>query len=307
MSAVVHVEGLNKSYGSRLVLDRLSFTVREGEVFGILGPNGAGKTTTLEILEGLRTADSGRIEIFGLSHGRATRAILGRLGVALQSTQYWDDLAVEELVRFFRSFYRRGPEPRELLRRFDLEDQAGRPLRALSGGQRQRVSIALALVNDPELVLLDEPSIGLDPRARRQMWARIQGLKQEGKTLILTTHYMEEAAQLCDRVAILSQGRILTCDSPSRAVRALGGQMAISFVSGDVVDPAALAAQRWCTGVKEADERVTAYVSDLREGLCGLLEWAEREGVELEDLQCRGATLEDVYLHHTAEARETVQ
>jgi ABC-2 type transport system ATP-binding protein len=308
--SLVVVDGLNKSYGSKLVLDRLSFTVRRGEVFGLLGPNGAGKTTTLEILEGLRTADSGRIELFGLRHGRGTKAILQRLGVTLQSTQYWDDLSVLELVRFFRSCYRRGPEPEELLARFELAPQARLPLRALSGGPRPRVSIAQALVQDPDLVLLVEPSSGLDPQARRLMWAKIHGLRAEGKTLILTTHYREEAAQLCDRVAILSQGRILTCDSPSRAVKALRSQLAVTFTAGGAaLDPAALAGQPWCSQVKSVDgERVTVYVRDLREGLGGLMEWAEREGVSLEDLQCRGATLEDVYLHHTgAAARESVQ
>jgi ABC-2 type transport system ATP-binding protein len=298
---IVRVEGLTKSYGTKLVLDDLSFTVRKGEIFGILGPNGAGKTTTLEILEGLRTADRGRIEVFGLTHGRQSKSILQRMGVALQSTEYWDHLTVLELVRFFRSFYARGPEPAALLQLFDLQSQAALPLKQLSGGQRQRVSIALALVNDPDLILLDEPSIGLDPQARRRMWDKIQELKATGKTIILTTHYMEEAAHLCDRVAIMNKGRIITCDSPAGAVRALDLRLAISFTTSASVDAAALLQEDWCTQAKSlAAGRLVVYVRELRQGLGGLLSWAERNRLPIDDLQCRGATLEDVYLHHLA-------
>jgi ABC-2 type transport system ATP-binding protein len=206
----IRVRDLRKHYGATKAVDGISFEVRAGEVFGLLGPNGAGKTTTVEILEGLRTSDSGEATVLGVDASRHPDALKPRIGVALQTASLYPKLTVTEVLDLFGSFYtRRGLSTAELIERFDLGEKRASQTKELSGGQRQRLAVALALVNDPELVFLDEPTTGLDPAARRSLWEVVLDLKRQGRTILLTTHYMEEAEILCDRLAIMDHGLIL--------------------------------------------------------------------------------------------------
>ena len=215
---VLAVDTLTKRYGSLVAVDGISFQVRRGETFGILGPNGAGKTTTLEMIEGLRRPDGGRITLLGLDAVRQRRAAQERIGVQLQSQALWPELTVEETLRTFRALFRRRVAVEEMMERFALTEKRRALVRDLSGGQKQRLSVATALVNDPEVVFLDEPTTGLDPQARRGFWDLIRDMSGEGKTVIVTTHYMEEAEELCDRVAIIDQGRIVALDRPDALI-----------------------------------------------------------------------------------------
>ena len=220
-SHIIEVEDLHKSYGALKAVDGVSFSVRTGEVFGILGPNGAGKTTTVEVLEGMRAPDSGRVVINGIDVGKDPRGVKAFIGVQLQSSHFFDNLKLTEILVVFASLYGGSVDSMELLRRVELEDKADSYFEKLSGGQRQRFSIAAALVNSPLALFLDEPTTGLDPQSRRHMWELIEGFKRDGTTVLLTTHYMEEAETLCDRVAIMDQGRIIALDSPDALIDAL--------------------------------------------------------------------------------------
>ena len=218
---VIRVDGLRKRYGDRVALDGVSFAVRSGEVLGILGPNGAGKTTTVEILEGLRTADEGSAEVAGIDVLRHPDAVKGLIGVQLQASSFFDHLSLAELLHLLGAIFGVGVDAAALLRRVDLEDRAGARVNQLSGGQQQRFAVAAALVNNPTILFLDEPTTGLDPQARRHVWQLIAGIRDEGTTIVLTTHSMDEAELLCDRVAIMDAGRIVALDTPAALVDAL--------------------------------------------------------------------------------------
>ncbi|MGH7903459.1 MAG: ABC transporter ATP-binding protein [Candidatus Dormibacteraceae bacterium] len=213
--AAIEVAGLTRSYGDVRALDGVSFAVEEGELFGVLGPNGAGKTTLLEILEGIRHADGGRASVAGLDVGREPAAVKRLIGVQLQDADFFDDLSLAELVRLFGSFYGVAVDAGALLARVGLEDRARERARRLSGGQRQRLSLAVALVHTPRILFLDEPTSGLDPIGRHQVWEIVRSARAEGVTVVLTTHYMEEATELCDRVLFLNRGRIARLDRPA--------------------------------------------------------------------------------------------
>ncbi len=215
---IIQVEGLRKSYGDLKAVDGVSFSVGAGEVFGILGPNGAGKTTTVEILEGMREPDSGTALINGIDVQKYPREVKKVVGIQLQSSAFFDRLNLAEILDVMASIYRRQINAMELLGTVELADRAKSLFRDLSGGQKQRFSVASTLVNDPVLLFLDEPTTGLDPQARRHMWELIQRFKSEGRTVLLTTHYMEEAAELCDRVAIMDHGKIVAMDRPAALV-----------------------------------------------------------------------------------------
>ena len=221
-SLAVRCEGLTKRYGDVVAVDGLSLHVRSGECFGLLGPNGAGKTTTIEILEGLLTPDAGDVDVLGLRWGRADRELRQRLGVQLQETQLAEKLTVEETLRLFRSFYHRGRTVDELLRIIELEPRRRSRVGTLSGGQKQRLAIACALAGDPDLLFLDEPTTGLDPQSRRQLWGLLRQFRAQGGTILLTTHYMDEAEILCDRVAIVDEGRVVTVGTPRELIGSLG-------------------------------------------------------------------------------------
>jgi ABC-2 type transport system ATP-binding protein len=222
MNLAVRCEGLEKRYGSVVAVDGLSLAVERGECFGLLGPNGAGKTTTIEILEGLLPADAGDVEVLGLRWQTDDQELRERLGVQLQETQLTEKLSVEETLRLFRSFYRQGLAIDELLQLVELEGKRASWVGKLSGGQRQRLSIACALAGDPDLLFLDEPTTGLDPQSRRQLWDILARFKSAGGTILLTTHYMDEAETLCDRVAIVDHGKVIALGSPKALIASLG-------------------------------------------------------------------------------------
>jgi ABC-2 type transport system ATP-binding protein len=212
--AALSVRGLHKAYRDVVAVDGLDLDVRPGECFGLLGPNGAGKTTTIEICEGLTEADAGEVVVLGLRWQHEAHELRQRLGIQLQDTQLSDKLTVLETLRLFRSFYRQGPDEDDLIALVQLGEKRRARVGALSGGQKQRLALACSLIGEPELLFLDEPTTGLDPQARRQLWDLINDLKRAGRTIVLTTHYMDEAEQLCDRVAIMDHGRILALDTP---------------------------------------------------------------------------------------------
>jgi len=217
----VKCDGLEKRYGDVVAVAGLSLHVRRGECFGLLGPNGAGKTTAIEILEGLIAPDAGEVEVLGLRWRTDERAIRERLGIHLQETQLSEKLTVEEMLRLFRSFYRRGRPIGELLQIVELDGKRGSRVGALSGGQKQRLSLACALAGNPDLLFLDEPTTGLDPQSRRQLWEVLERYRAAGGTILLTTHYMDEAQTLCDRVAVVDHGRLIALDSPKALIAAL--------------------------------------------------------------------------------------
>jgi ABC-2 type transport system ATP-binding protein len=292
--------GLVKRYADVTAVDGLDLEVRSGECFGLLGPNGAGKTTTIEILEGLNTPDSGEVTVLGHRWGRGEdRALRERLGIQLQETRLHEKLSVEETVRLFRSFYRRGPEPAEVLRRVQLEEKRQAWVGKLSGGQKQRLSVACALVNDPEVLFLDEPTTGLDPQSRRQLWDLVEDFKRRGGTVLLTTHYMEEAEQLCERVAIVDHGRIIALGTPQELIASLGAEHVVAFAVDGALD---LEAVKRLPGVVEARLEPRGVALTVREphlAIPALLAELARQHVALASLTTHHATLEDVFVSHT--------
>ena len=297
--AVLSVEGLTKRYGKLLAVDGVSFAVHGGETFGILGPNGAGKTTTLEIIEGLRSPDAGRITLFGLDAVRKRRAMQERIGVQLQSQALWPDLTVEETLKTFRALFRRRVPVEGLLERFSLVDKRRSLVRELSGGQKQRLSVATALVNDPEAVFLDEPTTGLDPQARHSFWDLIRDMQREGKTVIVTTHYMEEAEALCQRVAIMDQGRIMALDTPRQMIRELAFDNTVECSFDGPVERERLLALPAVRDVRSEDGAYFLFTNDVSATLAGLMGLTDDNGQRVQGLQVRTATLEDVFISLT--------
>jgi ABC-2 type transport system ATP-binding protein len=306
----VEVHDLVKEFPQRgggvlRAVDGISFDVAAGEVFGFLGPNGAGKTTSLEIMETLQRPTSGTATVLGLDVARDADEIKRRVGIQLQAGAYFEYLTLREILHLFGSFYPRRLDPDALLKRVDLTEKADALIKQLSGGQQQRFSIVASIVNDPEVVFLDEATTGLDPRARREVWELTRGFKADGKTIVLTTHYLEEAQELCDRVAIIDRGRIVALDTPANLVRSLGATYRIVFETKNGFDPAGLAA---LPGVIEAGAaRGRAGGHELRvhkptESLPALMAWTEQTGVVMTDLQVLPATLEDVFLARTGRA-----
>ncbi len=293
------VEGLVKRYGSLEAVRGICFQVEEGEIFGMLGPNGAGKTTTVEILEGLRSADAGEARVLGMDVRRDAARVKEQIGVALQTATLMPNLTPLELLTLFGSFYPRSLSPVDLLETFGLSDKRNARVQTLSGGQQQRLSVALALVGDPHMVFLDEPTTGLDPQARRGMWEVIERMRQSGKTVLLTTHYMEEAEQLCDRVAIMDQGSILALDTPDSLVRSQFAERAIQFEAPPGATPESFADLCGVLRAATEDGEVVLYSEDVQTTLGALLDHARTMGYELGDIHIRRATLEDVFLKLT--------
>ena len=293
------VENLVKSYGAVRAVDRISFSVSAGEIFGMLGPNGAGKTTTVEIIEGLRQADSGRAEILGLDVREQAGWVKQKIGVALQTATLMPNLTAYELLDLFGSFYPRASSPVRLLDRLGLTEKRSSRVETLSGGQQQRLSVALALVSDPEIVFLDEPTTGLDPQARRQLWDVVEGIRAEGKTVFLTTHYMDEAERLCDRVAIMDHGRILALDSPKALIRSNFSERAIQFTPPDGVGAERFADLPNVLRTATEDGDAVLYSDSVTRTLGALLERADKQGWDPGDVHIRRATLEDVFIKLT--------
>src|SRR6204780_4907801 len=296
------LRGLRKSFSDVVAVDGLDLEVTRGECFGLLGPNGAGKTTTIEICEGLTAPDSGTVQLLGLNWGSAENELRQRIGIQLQETQFPEKLTVDETLRLFRSFFHRGIPVEESIRTAQLEEKRHARVGTLSGGQKQRLALARALVGDPGLLFMDEPTTGLDPQARRHLWDLVDGLKQAGRTIILTTHYMDEAERLCDRVAIMDHGRIIALDSPEQLIASVGGEHIVEFAitandgAHGVVDDALLTA---IAGVES--HRVDAgvhqlSVRELHTTVPLIFASLAAHGMHLSEFRTHSATLEDVFV-----------
>jgi len=297
----VCVHGLRKAYSDVVAVDGLDLEVRSGECFGLLGPNGAGKTTTIEICEGLTKADAGTVELLGLRWEADSAELRQRLGVQLQETQLSEKLTVEETLRLFRSFYRRGPAVSSVIEMVQLEEKLKSRVGGLSGGQKQRLALACALVGDPDLLFLDEPTTGLDPQARRQLWDLIERFKTEGRTIILTTHYMDEAERLCERVAVMDHGKVIALGTPRELIASIGADHMVEFAV-DGVAALELAALERLEGVRMARSENGGYqlhVTLLHRAVPALFDELARRRIPLTELRTHSATLEDVFVSLT--------
>ena len=299
LDTILAVEGLTKRYGKLTAVDGISFHVRPAETFGILGPNGAGKTTTLEMIEGLRDPDAGSITFLGMDAVLQRRRVQERIGVQLQSQALWPELTVEETLKLFGALFQKRVPVESLLERFSLTEKRRAMVKGLSGGQKQRLSIATALVNDPEVVFLDEPTTGLDPQARHSFWDLIRDMQREGKTVIVTTHYMEEAEALCDRVAIMDRGRIMALDAPRKLVRSFASESTIECTFPEEVNASALAALPGVRDTRRDDGTILLFTNDVSASLDALIRFSDQNGRRLSSLNVRSATLEDVFINLT--------
>jgi ABC-2 type transport system ATP-binding protein len=299
--AAVRCRGLVKRYEDLVAVDHLDLEVQAGECFGLLGPNGAGKTTTVEILEGLLAPDEGDVEVLGLRWGRDDGLLRQRIGIQLQETQFSDKLKVREIVRLFRSFYREGRDVDEVLSLVELEAKAETWYVKLSGGQKQRLAVACALVGRPHLLFLDEPTTGLDPQSRRQFWDLLGRFRGEGGTILLTTHYMDEAETLCDRVAVVDKGRLIALGTPAALIRSLGAEHVIEFTLAGGTPPPAdlLGALPGVRGVRQEDGACRLIASEVHLALPALLQALDARGQALASLATHTATLEDVFVSLT--------
>jgi ABC-2 type transport system ATP-binding protein len=302
---VIKVENLVKVYGPIRAVDGISFEVNKGEVFGMLGPNGAGKTTTVEIIEGLRVQDSGTVTVLGLDSQKATKEIKQRIGAQLQTPSLMPSLTVEELLDVFAGFYDKSLPTEELLEIVSLTESRRVLVKNLSGGQLQRLSVAMALVNDPEIAFLDEPTTGLDPQVRRSMWQVIEDMKAKGKTIFMTTHYMEEAERLCDRIAIVDHGKIIALDTPRGLINSNFKEQAIQFELEFELEPRPsdeiLLSFPGATNVAADLNEVVIYTKDVPATMSAAIKYAETNcsPPQLKDLRVRQASLEDVFLKLT--------
>jgi ABC-2 type transport system ATP-binding protein len=295
---------LYKQYPGKPPVDAvngLDLAVEVGECFGLLGPNGAGKTTTIEILEGLLDATSGEIEILGMKWGQADDDIRQILGISLQETKLSEKLSVFETLSLFRSFYRQGIEPREALERVSLEEKLDARVGKLSGGQKQRLAVACALIGDPKLLFMDEPTTGLDPQSRRQLWDIIRSFKDAGRTVLLTTHYMDEAERLCDRVAVVDHGKVIALGSPRELIASLGGEHIVEFslISNNGSAGISSANLEKLPGVRSVREEAGVYslaVSEPHISIPALLDRLRSINREMAGLATRHASLEDVFV-----------
>jgi len=294
MTSTIVVKDIRKSYGDTRAVDGVSFEVEEGEFLGILGPNGAGKTTILEIIEGLRQPDGGDVTVFGEPPWPRNQRLLPRIGVQLQASSFFERLTAREQIRTFASLYGVAPKQADsMLDVVGLDDKANTPTEKLSGGQAQRLSIACALVHGPDLVFLDEPTSGLDPQARRNLWDLLRDINAEGRTVVLTTHYMDEAETLCDRVAIMDLGKVLQIGAPAALVRGLDVPTRVSIESGAMSE---VDARAHFPDADVSDDGVSLTIAT-RNPAQVLSTLAERNA--LRGLSVRGATLEDVFLNLT--------
>ena len=298
-NSILQVENLVKSYGDVQAVRGVSFDVQEGEVFGLLGPNGAGKTSTVEILEGLRTADGGRVSVCGLNPETQGDALKHEIGAALQSTSLPDKLRVMEALRLFASFYKRKRNPEELLKRFGLEEKRNAFYSQLSGGQKQRLALAMALVNDPKLVFFDEPTAGLDPQVRREIYDIIEELRREKKTLVMTTHYIEEAERLCDRVAIVDHGKVIALGTPRELKAHSGGTTRIEVRLSKPEEDGALKNLEGVADARHLDGTFVLHSHRPPQTIVALVKHLEARGNELVSLEIASPSLEDVFIELT--------
>ena len=299
--AALSIRGLRKRYGEVVAVDGIDLTVAAGECFGLLGPNGAGKTTTIEICEGLTPPDEGQVRVLDLDHAQHTREIRARIGISLQDIQLAEKLTVDETLQLFHSFYPRRRPVEDVVRAVQLGEKRRARVGQLSGGQKQRLALACALVGDPELFFLDEPTTGLDPQSRRQLWDLIEELEAAGRTLILTTHYMDEAERLCDRVAIVDHGRVIALGTPRELIARLGAEHVVEFAVDGIeeLDVAALGVLPGVTGVRRENGRYFLDAARVHQTLPALLGALRERNVALTELRTHAATLEDLFVNLT--------
>jgi ABC-2 type transport system ATP-binding protein len=300
------IRGLRMAYADVQAVDGLDLEVARGECFGLLGPNGAGKTTTIEICEGLTTPDSGTVEVLGLNWRTGAKELRQRIGIQLQETQFPDKLTVEETLRMFRSFFKCGISVDESIKTAQLEEKRRSRVVGLSGGQKQRLAMATALVGDPELLFLDEPTTGLDPQARRHLWDLVDELKQAGRTIILTTHYMDEAERLCDRVAIMDHGKVIALGTPQQLIGTIGGEDIVEFAvnESDAHAHGQVDVERLTAIGGVQSHRVDAglhqlSVSELHVAVPRIFAVLKEQGLHLSEFRTHSATLEDVFVRLT--------
>jgi ABC-2 type transport system ATP-binding protein len=298
--AALRVTNLKKSYKDVTAVNGLDLEVYPGECFGLLGPNGAGKTTTIEICEGLTEPDSGVVEVLGLQWATHGAELRQRLGIQLQETQLSDKITVLETIQLFRSFFRQGPSPTEAIAHVQLQEKRDARVGNLSGGQKQRLALACALVGNPDLLFLDEPTTGLDPQARRQLWDLITQFKKEGRTIVLTTHYMDEAQQLCERVAIMDHGQAIARGTPRELIASIGVEHVVQFSVGDAaLDLSPLERIAGVRSAKLEGGAAQLQVTELHHAVPALLAELARQGLPLTELSTHSATLEDVFVSLT--------
>lgn len=296
---VIEVKNLKKYYQEVKAVDGISFHVRKGEVFTLLGPNGAGKTTTVEILEGLKELDGGEMTILGETCTYVPRHLKDRIGVLLQETVFIDRLKVVEILQLFASFFSRSLPPEEILKMISLEDKSSAFVENLSGGQRQRLAIGIALINDPEIIFMDEPTTGLDPQARRNIWSLMEMLKEQRKTIFLTTHYMEEAERLSDYVYIMDHGKIIAHGTPNALILDLNMESIIEIQKDGLPAHVIEEMKEAFSDLKEKDKTLYLYTEDLTTILSHLLEWGKKRSIKFTGLTFRQPNLEDVFLSLT--------
>ncbi len=301
MSNAIAVQDLHKSYGDFEAVKGLDFEVRTGEVFGLLGPNGAGKTTTVEILEGLRQRTSGDVRVLEYDPDRQKQRLKDRIGVCLQATNLPDKMTVKESLELFAAFYTKTVDGDQLLKRLQLWDKRNSGYATLSGGQKQRVALALGLINDPQLLFLDEPTTGLDPQVRLEIRDLIEELRKEHRTIVMTTHYIEEAERLCDRVAIMDAGKIIAIGTPRELQEKSLGQSTIEIICNRTLDAAAFPAWPDAASTKLTTEGRGMLVVSTRPArtLVDIVKWVDQQGLELEDVHLKRPTLEDVFIELT--------
>jgi ABC-2 type transport system ATP-binding protein len=292
----IRCQGLVKRYEDLTAVDGLDLEVRRGECFGLLGPNGAGKTTTVEIFEGLLEPSAGTVEVLGQGWNGGNRELRQHLGIQLQETELTGELSVLETLTLFRSFYPRGIEPRAAMALVRLEEKSSVWVRKLSGGQRQRLSLACTLVAEPEILFLDEPTTGLDPQSRLQIWDIVSDFRERGGTVLLTTHYMEEAHRLCDRLAIIDQGKTIAAGSPAELIGSLGADHVVEFETESPLDLEPLRSLDGVCDVGQENDATRLTVSHVHRAIPALLDELRRQRVELSQLTTHHATLEDVFV-----------
>ncbi|MGE5392305.1 MAG: ATP-binding cassette domain-containing protein [Candidatus Saccharibacteria bacterium] len=298
MENIIEVRSLEKKYGGFTAVDKITFEVKDGETFGILGPNGAGKTTTLEMIEGIKGITSGEVTLDGHDVAKETRLVKSLIGVQLQASSFFDGLNLKELIVTFASLYGREVDAMKLLADVQLTEKAGSMVKELSGGQKQRLSIAVALVNDPKVLFLDEPTTGLDPQARRNLWDLIAEIKKQGKTIVLTTHYMDEAEVLCDRIAVMDQAKIIALDSTNKLLQLADVNSIIEFGVAKACPTEHFRQLPGVLDVKQEDHHYRIVTDNPEETLPALFKHAHVCG-PIFDLRLRQPTLEDVFLKLT--------
>jgi ABC-2 type transport system ATP-binding protein len=299
MNAVLEVRGLTKKYGDIIAVNEVSFEIEEGEIFGLLGPNGAGKTTSVELIEGLRKPDSGFVRVCGINASQGTDKVKEIIGVQLQITTLYDKIRIGEVIDLFGGYYQKSLPTAQVLDGVSLSDKRDSFVETLSGGQRQRLALALALINDPEVLFLDEPTTGLDPQARRNVWDIVGRLREQGKTIILTTHYMEEAERLCDRIGIMDQGKIIALDAPRDLIAKQNLESAVELISSNGVSEEVFHKIPKVSKVTQDEDRLILHTKEASSVLTELIRLSEGNGLNLESISVRRATLEDVFLELT--------